>query len=111
MSLPLLNAKKQYFDQNGNPLAGGSVAFYIPGTLTPVNTYQDQALTILNSNPVTLDANGQAVAWVAEVTSVREIVKDSLANQIWDQVTAVGSSGTFSQGGTGSVPSTVTSKL
>jgi hypothetical protein len=58
MSLPLLNAKKQYFDQNGNPLAGGSVAYYQPGTLTPVNTYQDQGLSVLNSNPLVLDANG-----------------------------------------------------
>lgn len=58
MSLPLTNAKKQYQDQNGNPLAGGSVAYYIPSTLTPVNTYQDQALTIPNTNPVVLDANG-----------------------------------------------------
>lgn len=30
------------------------------------------------------------MAWIADATSVREIVKDSLGNQIWDQVTAVG---------------------
>ena len=41
MSLPLINAKKQYFDQNGNPLAGGFVNFYQPGTTMRVNTYQD----------------------------------------------------------------------
>lgn len=90
MSLPLVNAKKQYFDQNGNPLAGGFVNFYQPGTTTRVNTYQDPSLTILNSNPVTLDANGQCVAWIADGTSVREVVTDYLGNQVWDQVTAIG---------------------
>jgi hypothetical protein len=41
MSLPLQNAKKQYFDANGNPLSGGFVNYYQPGTLSRVNTYQD----------------------------------------------------------------------
>jgi len=63
------------------------VNFYIPGTTTRINSYQDQGLTILNSNPVTLDANGQCVAWMADGTALREVVTDSLGNGIWDQVT------------------------
>jgi hypothetical protein len=58
MSQLIQNAKQSFTDANGNPLAGGTVAHYLPGTLTPTNTWQDQGLTSLNPNPVTLDASG-----------------------------------------------------
>jgi hypothetical protein len=57
--------------------------------MTPVNTYQDQALTIENANPLTLDASGEAIIWGSPSTSYRQIVKDALGNIIWDQVTAI----------------------
>lgn len=41
MSYRIPNGKSQFFDANGNPLAGGSIAYYQPGTLTAANTYQD----------------------------------------------------------------------
>ena len=34
MSQLIQNAKQRYVDANGNALAGGSVAYYVPGTLT-----------------------------------------------------------------------------
>lgn len=85
MAQQLQNGKQQFFNANGVPLAGGSVAFYLPGTLIPVNTYQDSGLTALNSNPITLDAGGSCVIWGADGTLFRQIVKDSLGNTIWDQ--------------------------
>jgi hypothetical protein len=66
-------------------LAGGSVGFYVPGTLTTKQTYQDQAGTILNQNPVPLDANGCAIIFGSG--AYRQIVYDSLGNEIWDQNT------------------------
>ena len=33
-------AENQYVDSNGAPLAGGSVSYYVPSTLTPKVTYQ-----------------------------------------------------------------------
>lgn len=57
---------------------------YQPGTTIFVNTYQDQALTILNTNPVVLDAAGRCVAWITEGTSVREVVHDFIGNLISD---------------------------
>lgn len=60
--------------------------FYIPNTLTPKNTWQDSGLTILNTNPVNLDAAGRAVIWGSG--SYRQIVKDAVGNTIWDQVTS-----------------------
>lgn len=82
--LPL--AETQFTDQNGVPLALGTVEFYIPNTLTPKDTYQDQAASILNTNPVALDAGGRALIWGNG--SYRQIVRDSLANLVWDKITS-----------------------
>lgn len=92
-------------------MAGGSVAHYQPGTLTPVDTYQDPALSIANPNPITLDANGEAIIWGKDSTSYRQIVKDAQCNLVWDQVTTIGgftspmnSLGDLVVGGAGGTP-------
>lgn len=59
--------------------------FYIPSTSTPKATYKDPAQTILNTNPVVLDANGQAVIWGSG--TYRQVVYDVNNNLIWDQIT------------------------
>jgi len=78
-------AETQFFDANGNPLSGGTVDFYIPNTFTRKTTWQDAAETIPNANPVILDAAGKAL--ILGSGSYRQIIKDSLGNLIWDQVT------------------------
>jgi len=55
----LFPAPQQYFDNNGDPLAGGKVYFYEAGTTTPKNTYTDQGGLTANANPVILDASGR----------------------------------------------------
>jgi hypothetical protein len=87
----LPNAKSQFIDANGLPLASGTVGFYFPGTLNPKPTYQDAAGTIANTNPVTLDSRGQALIWGSGV--YRQIVKDASGVTIWDQVTEDSNSG------------------
>jgi len=79
------NAKQQYLDGNGNPLAGGFVYYYIPSTTTFKNTYQNAALTILNTNPIILDSAGECIAYGSG--SYRQIVTDVNGNLIWDQPT------------------------
>lgn len=54
----------RFNDASGNPLAFGSVTVYLAGTTTLANTYQDKALTVANTNPVNLDANGECLFWV-----------------------------------------------
>ncbi len=54
----------QFFDQNGTPLAFGCVFTYRSQTTTPLNTYTDFTGTILNSNPVPLNAAGSAGIWL-----------------------------------------------
>lgn len=75
----------QIVDGNGSPLIGGLAHFYVPNTLTPSPTYQDAAGTILNSQPVVLDANGMAIVFGS--SSYRVILTDADGNQIYDQLT------------------------
>jgi len=79
------NGKQQYFDANGTPLAGGKVYYYIPYTTTAKNTWQDINLSILNTNPIILDAAGECIAWGAG--AYRQQVYDVNNNLIWDQYT------------------------
>jgi hypothetical protein len=108
------NAKQQFLDSNGNPLAGGFVYYYIPSTTTFKNTYQNAALTILNTNPIILDSAGECIAYGAG--SYRQIVTDVNGNLIWDQPTlslAVNDASNviYTPPFTNSVAETVTAKL
>ncbi|MEX3972263.1 glycosyl hydrolase family 28-related protein [Paraburkholderia caribensis] len=79
------NAKTYFADQNGRPLAGGKVYFYLPGTETKKDTFQDRAQTIPNTNPVVLDSFGEAVIW--GTGTYRQVLTDANDNQLWDQIT------------------------
>lgn len=94
----LPNGKQQFFSANGNPLSAGKVYFYVPGTTTPKDTYQDPAGTILNTNPVQLDAGGFAVIYGSG--SYRQVVKDGNGNTIYDQLTGDTSASSSSWAGT-----------
>jgi hypothetical protein len=63
LARPLNSANKQYLDDNGNPLAGGKLYFYVAESSTPKATYTDPDGTTPNSNPVILDANGEATIY------------------------------------------------
>jgi hypothetical protein len=82
----LPNGKNQFIDINGDPLVGGTVTFYEPNTLVLKSTWQDDAQTILNTNPIVLDSRGQAIIYGYGI--YRQRVKDSLGNLIWDEETA-----------------------
>jgi hypothetical protein len=84
MASLLPNGKQQFIDILGRPLVGGQVFFYAPGTETKKDTYQDQAQTTPNTNPVVLDARGQATIW--GTGSYRQVVKDRFGITVWDQV-------------------------
>jgi hypothetical protein len=87
----LQNGKQQFIDQNGAPLANGSVYFYAPGTTNPKSTYQDNSGSALNTNPVLLDSRGQAVIWGSG--TYRQVVKDWSGVTIWDQLTCDANAG------------------
>jgi len=50
----------QYFTDGGELLGGGKLNFYETGSTTRKDTFSDAAMTIANTNPVTLDADGRA---------------------------------------------------
>lgn len=52
-------------DGNGNPLRGGKLYSYAAGTTTAKDTYSDAALTTANTNPITLDSNGEATVYLS----------------------------------------------
>src|SRR5258706_13488136 len=53
----------QQFDSQGRPLSGGKLYFFVTGTSTPQNAFQDTALTLPHPNPLTLDSSGRIPAF------------------------------------------------
>src|SRR5215469_8501591 len=84
----LPNGEQQFLDANGDPLAGGFVYMYVPGSTTPKLTYVDQGLTTPNTNPIQLDSSGRAIIWGSG--SYRQVVTDVNGGLIWDQLTSDG---------------------
>lgn len=95
----LVNGEQQFLDQNGNPLIGGFVYHYLPGTTTPSLTYQDPNLSTPNTNPIILDGAGRAIIWGNSF--YRQVVTDQRGNLQWDQV--VGNSISGGSGGGGGI--------
>lgn len=81
----LPNGKQQFIDIDGNPLVGGMVYFFIPGTTEPKTTWQDPDQSIPTTNPVILDSRGQGLIYGNG--QYRQVVRDSLGNTIWDELT------------------------
>jgi hypothetical protein len=67
----------QAFDNNGNPLNGGTLSFFAAGTSTPQTVYSDAALTTPLANPYTLDSAGRAPAIFLAASSYKIVLKDS----------------------------------
>jgi hypothetical protein len=89
MAVILAEGKQQYTDSAGAPLAGGQLWTYAAGTSTPLATYSDSAGTAPNTNPVTLDARGEAaIYWAALPYKVT--LKDAGGATIWtvDNITS-----------------------
>lgn len=78
------NGKQAFSDANGRPLVGGKVYFYAPGTDTLKDTWQDSGQTVLNTNPVVLDARGEASIYGG--SAYRQVLRDASGNLIWDQI-------------------------
>lgn len=70
------------FDANGNPLAGGKLYSYAAGSTTPVATYTDASGGTENTNPVILDANGEAPVWLGQ-DAYKFVLKDANDATLW----------------------------
>jgi len=74
--------KMQFFTAAGVPLVGGKLFTYASGTTTPLATYTDSTGNTTNTNPVILDARGEANVWFGP-SRYTLLLKDSLDNLIW----------------------------
>lgn len=74
--------KIQFFDNNGDPLAGGKVYTYEPGTTTNKATYTDSTAGTSNANPVVLDSAGRAAIWLSGY--YRIVLNDADDVLVWD---------------------------
>ena len=72
----------QFFDANGNPLAGGKLFTYAAGTTTPQATYTNYGGGTANTNPVILDSAGRAAIWLNN-NRYYMVLKDANDVQIW----------------------------
>lgn len=92
MAKPLILPIWQFFDENGDPLAGGQLFTYVAGTSTPAAVYTDSSGSTPHTNPVELDGAGRAEIWLSESTSYKFVLKDADGNLIddADNVTAPG---------------------
>lgn len=55
--------RQRYFNNDGSVCAGGRLYTYDAGTSNPRPTYANEAGTVANTNPVQLDAKGEAVVY------------------------------------------------
>lgn len=83
MAHPFNNPRKHFSDQNG-PLAGGKLYTYRAGTTTPLATYIDSTETTPNTNPIILDANGEASVWLGSDT-YKMVLTDANDVVLWTE--------------------------
>lgn len=74
---------QRFADNNGVVLANGTLSTFSAGTTTPVATYVDSTGTTTNTNPIVLNARGEANVWVLPNVGYKFLLKDSLGNTIY----------------------------
>jgi hypothetical protein len=82
---PIVHPRFRAFDANGDPLAGGLLYAYAAGTTTPLDTFTTRAGTVANTNPVVLDANGEADVWLTPSVDYKFVLKDSAGVTQWTE--------------------------
>jgi len=76
-------AIQQFCDNNGDPLAGGKLFFYLAGTTTPTPAYADVGLTTPLANPVILDAAGRAPELFLAALTYKQVLQNAAGVTIW----------------------------
>ena len=69
-------------DDAGNPLVGGLLYTYASGTIDKKATYTSSTLGTANTNPVVLDARGEAQVWLGS-GAYTMVLKTSAGSQVW----------------------------
>lgn len=68
----------QFFDDNGDPLSGGTLSFYAAGTNSFADVFSDNTHLVALDNPLTLDSTGRTATVVYfGASSYKIVLKDS----------------------------------
>lgn len=73
----------QAFAPNGTFLVGGQLFSYAGSTSTPQATFTDSTLGTANTNPVILNAYGQAAVWFDPALTYKLVLRDAAGNLLW----------------------------
>ena len=76
-------AIQQFFDNNGDPLAGGLLHVYLAGTSTRTPVYADDALLVPLTNPVVLDAAGRAPELFLDALAYKQVLETAEGVELW----------------------------
>lgn len=121
----------QAFDDYGRPMVGAKLYTYQNKTTTPAPTYQDAQQSAANTNPIVLDASGEAIVYVLKDQVYTFVLKDRNEVAVWSQDDVTGAASPqdlakvvsdlageggsaligFKQSGTGAVVRTVQDKM
>lgn len=95
-SFRILNQAPQYLLPDGSVNAGGKLYFFESDLTTPRNTWSDEAMTVLNSNPVVMDSAGRTTTDVWGDGEYGVVMADADDVTIWtrNNVQAAGGTGT-----------------
>ena len=79
-----INPTPQFFDGSGKVVSFGKLFFFKSETNSPLDTFADSTLNILNTNPVLLDGAGRCPN-IFFAGSAKVILEDALASQIFER--------------------------
>lgn len=81
MAVVMPPGKQAYTRSDGTPLVGGRLRTFAAGTSTPKPTYADAAGTVANTNPLVLDARGEATIYWSGAYKVQ--LEDAAGAVLW----------------------------
>jgi hypothetical protein len=96
----ILSPRQQVQNSKGQPLAGGNVFLYLPGTTQFIPSYRSAELTAQNAFPVSLSSSGRAEIWITQDCDL--VIQDRLGNIVITQDNA--NPGAIGQDVSGLVP-------
>lgn len=67
----------QFLSSAGAPLVSGTVDVYIAGTTTRTTTWQDKTQLTENTNPLVLNARGEATIWFDDSITYKFVLKNA----------------------------------
>jgi len=72
-----VSPKFQFLSSVGAPLVSGTVDVYLAGTTTRTTSWTDKTQLSANTNPIVLDARGEATIWLDDALTYKFVLKNS----------------------------------